>query len=379
MILVHCDSPHTPLPDPQASTQGAIRKVERLLGVDAGGLELATDPPAPPGDLQTEIDRFTTVDACVQQRARVDPVIGDALEAIGYDTFLRDACRVLDAAKAKDSRRCDAIDASLLRERCTATVAEIIGDPDVCPWQISTRPDRGRNGACVAIALRDPRLCVTDESLTAAAACEAISKHDPSPCRRLLSRSDQTRCVRDANRWYGAIPADKTTPSGLLGPSGKLQVSGPDGGIAVESDLAADAARGVVLVQHLDETHFIVGPLSEAGVGFIAASPHVRATLALQLVVPRGGSARIERVEVIIPGHAPLSMAGARSTVTAKIDKLESMRGGEVRFSISGDIDSEGTTRRVHADVSTFVRDVVSANAIYGVKLRRLGTGVGMR
>jgi hypothetical protein len=104
--------------------------VERLLHVDAGDLEPALDPPAPPGDLKTELDEFTTVDACVQQRARLDPLVGDALDAIGYDTFLRDACRMLDAAKAQDDRRCEAIDASILRERCKATVAEIIGDAE---------------------------------------------------------------------------------------------------------------------------------------------------------------------------------------------------------------------------------------------------------
>lgn len=380
VILAHCDSPRTASPAPNGSAPGAISKVERFLGVDAGDLEPTTDPPAPAGDLKTEIDQFTTVDACVQQRARVDPVIGDALEAIGYDTFLRDACRVLDAAKAKDDKRCEAIDASLLRERCKTTVAEIIGDADVCPWQISTRPDQGRNAACVAIALRDPRLCVADESPPAAALCEAIVKHDPSPCGRLLSRSNRSRCGRDAHRWNEVIPAE-TTASALPAWSGKLQVGGggPDGGVAVESNLAPDAARGVVLVQQLDETRLIIGPLSEAGVGFIAASPHVRTTLALELVVPRRGGARIERVELIIPGHTPLSTLGARATVTAKIDKLESVRGGEVKFSISGDIDGEGTTRRVHADVSTFVRDIVTATAIYGVKLRRLGTGGGMR
>src|ERR1019366_5592349 len=55
------------------------------LYADAG-LEVGGAPPAPAGDLKAEIARFTTLDACVNERARVDPIVGDALEAIGYDT-----------------------------------------------------------------------------------------------------------------------------------------------------------------------------------------------------------------------------------------------------------------------------------------------------
>src|SRR5580704_4803926 len=144
-----------------------------LLGIDAGELEAPVDPPAPAGDLKAEIDRFTTVDACALERARLDPLVGDALEAIGYDTFLRDACRMIDAAKANDATRCAAIDASSLEARCRATVAEVAGAPDTCPWEASSRPTRGRDARCVAVASRDPRLCVAAADPLERATCEA--------------------------------------------------------------------------------------------------------------------------------------------------------------------------------------------------------------
>jgi hypothetical protein len=400
--LCACESGRAPPPSPSAVPTGPIVRVAQLLHVDAADLEPSVDPPAPPGDLKAEIDQFTTVDACVQQRARVDPLLGDALEAIGYDTFLRDACRVLDAVKARDDKRCEAIDASLLRERCAVTFAEIMGDADACPWQISTRPDRGRDTACVAIALREPRLCTAVEARPMAAICEAITEHDPAPCNELSSRSEQTRCARAAQRWYNAIPAADATVPLLPTATGKLHVTGADGGAWIESDLTADVARGVVLLQQRDGTRLVIGPLSAAGPGFIAPSPHVRATLALELMVPLhlpsrekdgtstapGGphqaerplaEGRIERIELLLPGHTPLATPAVRSTLIARIDKFEPVRGGEVKLSISGELDGEGASRRVQADLTTFVRDIVKASAVYGVKPPRLGADGGMR
>ena len=143
-----CDR-EPPRPD-RAPEPVPVASVAKALGVDAGELEPAVDPPAAAGDLQAEIQGFTSVDACVEQRAHLDPLLGDALEAIGYDTFVRDACRVLDAAKAGDAARCDAIDASSLRRQCVGTVAASKGDADLCPWNIPSRPEGGRDTWCLA-------------------------------------------------------------------------------------------------------------------------------------------------------------------------------------------------------------------------------------
>src|ERR1700722_10497547 len=90
--------PWAPLPsDPGA----AASPVEKLLGLDRGGTPRRGPPPAPAGDLKAEIDRFTTVEACALERARLDPLVGDALEAIGYDTFFLDAWRLIHAGRAE--------------------------------------------------------------------------------------------------------------------------------------------------------------------------------------------------------------------------------------------------------------------------------------
>src|SRR5688500_9512539 len=101
-------------PPPSEVQVEAVASQVAALGIDAGALgETAfIDPPAPAGDLRTELDRFVNVETCVNERAKLDPLVGDALGAIGYETLLRDACRLLEAAKDKKREACDKIDSS---------------------------------------------------------------------------------------------------------------------------------------------------------------------------------------------------------------------------------------------------------------------------
>jgi hypothetical protein len=369
----------------------------RLLGVDAGELETPVDPPAPAGDLKAEIDRFTTVDACTLERARLDPLVGDALEAIGYDTFLRDACRMIDAAKANDASRCAAIDASSLEARCRATVAEVGGTPDACPWDSASRPTRGRDPRCVAVASRDPRLCVAVPEPLERATCEATLASDDRSCAKVPTRAALSRCSRDAARWRNVLAsagADGAHASPLV-VAGKLHVERadrPDAAESIDVDLAPDLARGVTILVQRDGARFALGPLTEAGLDFIAPSPHVRASLALELFVAplatppkaqRGADRadsvpRIERAELVVPGRSPLSTPGAQSTLAAKIDKLDPARAGVVAVVVDGNISAAGSTWRVHAEATTFVRDVVRARDVYG-GLPRPGADGGTR
>src|SRR5262249_20086008 len=146
-----------------------------------------TDPPPPAGDLKGELERFVNVDACVSERAKLDPLVGDALGALGYDTFLRDACRLLEAAKDKKRETCDRIDSSALRARCQSWVAMIAQTPDECPLQFDGLITRGRNASCVAIAARDPRLCAGEARTIQRATCDALVARDPVKCDGLLA------------------------------------------------------------------------------------------------------------------------------------------------------------------------------------------------
>jgi hypothetical protein len=200
------------------------------------------DPPAPAGDLADEIARFVDLDACVAQRATLDPLVADAVEAIGYDTFLTDGCRMLSAAQAKDERRCDAISAAGLRDRCLTWVAIVAERPESCPWRIPTRRELGRDGYCLALAERLPALCQSVPKVLRAK-CLAVVRGDARAC---AADADGSRrrdgCVREVQRYRRVLR--ETRPHGPpIVPSGSATVD--DG----SAERIWVAERGVVLVQ----------------------------------------------------------------------------------------------------------------------------------
>lgn len=367
----------------QPPEQAPVASVEKALGVDAGELELRVDPPAAAGDLAGEIASFTTVEACIDTHAHLDPLLGDALEAIGYDTFVRDACRVLDAAKARDLKRCDAIDASALRRQCATTVAAVVGDADLCPWTVASRPALGRDASCLAIASRDPRLCAAEETTAARATCEAVVRHDPASCGKLPLKADQARCKRDADRWRNVSVAVAGSPphdSGSSAIEATLHLeSADDAGAPIDANLAADLTRGLVVVSERGGNRFSVGPLSDSGLGFVAPSPHVQATLALEVFASSDGKrVEVERAELLVPGRSPVATPLAHSSLVAKITQLDPTRGGAASLTVDGTIGDSSGTWRVHLQASTFVRDVVAAKAMYASP-RAFGDGGSMR
>ncbi len=351
----------------------------------------SVDPPALAGDLASDIETFTTIRACVDRHAHIDPIVGDALDAIGYDTILRDACRVLDAAKARDAKRCSSVDASPLRERCESMVAEIAGTPDVCPWRVDSRRALGRDPACVALASRDERLCAAVRDNAARATCTSIAKHAPSLCSGIARRADAARCARDAERWGSLIPAVKASEKPPLAVSGKLTISSDAAAAAHEWDLAEELRDGVVVTLGLDGAHVAFGPLNDADDGFVAASLHARPTPALELTVPRtrstssaeaSGPPRLERAELQLPGRSELRAPPSRSTLAVTVTKLELSRGGSVELRVAGDLDdAQGVSRGQHirAEMATFVRDVVTVEALYDFDVHGFGAGDEMR
>lgn len=359
---------------PQTARTGAHDDETRaeVLGLDAA-IQAPTDPPAPAGDLRAELDAFTTVDACVDARARLDPLVGEAIEAIGYDTFLRDACRILDAAKAREPKRCERIDASSLRERCQTTVAEVIGDANLCPWAEAARPRLGRDPACVAIALRDARMCAGAAHSAAQTTCEAIVTHDSARCGN-LAHLDAARCERMADRWRRAVPVSSSADRPLWQPRGSLRVETVDAGssLGVDVDLGPDVRHGVVVAEDRNGAHFVVGPLSHSGLDFIAPSPHVRATLAFEvLVLPQASSrtvpsAQVRRAELVVPGRVAAATPAAHSTLEAKISRFEPTRGAPLEFTIDGALSDSTGVWPVHGQVATFVRDVLRDDALAG-------------
>ncbi len=343
-------------PAPQRSTEPASpSSLARALGMDAAAIGPSADPPSPAGDVKAEVDRFTTLDACVTEHAKTDPLVGDALHAIGYDTFLRDACRVLLAMKEKKSDACKAIDAQGLRSKCEASVAMQEGAPDACPLETFEVPGGGRDVRCLAAASRDPRVCAGG-ARGDRAACEALVLRDPGRC------GGDAACMRDAARWKNALPEAKFALGTPATTRAKLVVHGVEGTAdppVVETDLGGDVARGVVVVQDFAGDHLTLGAAREVGATVFAPTPLQRARLSLAIVVAGDKPPAIDHLEVTVPGSATLVVPGARWSGQVKVTKLDATRGGEVSLVLDGTIGAAPHAYAIHAEATTFVRDVV--------------------
>ena len=339
-----------------------------LLGLDAGALSETTDPPAPPGDLKAELERFVSVDTCVKERANIDPLVGDALRAIGYDTFLRDACRLLEAAKDHSKEKCDRIDSSALRSRCQSWVAMVAQTPDTCPLQFEGIPTRGRNVMCLAVAGKDPRLCTGEPRTSIRATCEAMSMQDAARCDVLLP-NDMPSCRRELARWRTLLAPPLSGLAKLAAARGKLIVKGEAGTPdppTTEADLASEFARGGVVVTSRDRARVEVGMIGESETSRIAPSPNRRARLGIAVLFEPGSTPKdppkpvLERIELEVPGEATLVTPSARCDCRITTARVDRTRGGELALALQGTLSAGNRTYKIDVDLATFVRDVVA-------------------
>ena len=388
--LVACEDKKVPVPAPAASVSPASpASVMAMLGLDAGALSETTDPPAPPGDLKAELATFVSVDTCVKERANIDPLVGDALRAIGYDTFLRDACRLLEATKDHSREKCDRIDSSALRSRCQSWVAMVAQTPDTCPLQFEGIPARGRNVHCLAVAGKDPRLCTGEPRTAVRATCEAMTMQDGARCDVLLP-GDVPSCRRELARWRTLLVAPLSGLAKLPGPRGKLVVKGEAGTPdppTTDADLTSELARGGVVVTSRERARVEVGMIGESETSRIAPSPNRRARLGIAVLFEPGATPKdppkpvLERLELEIPGEATLVTPGARCDCTLTTARVDRTRGGELALALQGTIALGTRTYRIDVDLATYVRDVVAeapgSRALPPVHPRLFGTDGG--
>lgn len=380
-LVAACDDKRGPPPAPGAAP-ATPASVASALGLDAGLLEVV-DPPAPAGDLKTEIERFVNVETCVTERARIDPLLGDALRAIGYDTFLRDACRLLEAARDRRREACDKLDASALRATCQGWVAVLAQAPDQCPLATPGLAARGRAPTCVAVAARDARLCASEARAAARGTCEALVTRDEARCDPLLA-SDRASCRRELARWRSLLPAPLEGLPKLPVPKGRLAARGHDGTPdppAAEIDLAAELSRGAVVVTARERARVELGSLEEPT--RIAGSPNRRARFGVAIVLepqplkPKEARPVLDRFDLELPGEPPLACPGARCALEVATARIDKARGGEVAFKVTGTLSSGGRAYKVDLDATTFVRDVVADAPGFGRVLPPLHPAVG--
>ena len=371
--LASCDAEPNPGLRQFEPKRAPVETVAKVLDFDAAELEAKVDPAPPPGDLRAEMEAFTSVEACVEQRSRIDPMLGDAIEAIGYDTFFADACRVIDAAKAGDAKRCQGIATSALRAHCRATVAELRANPNACPWTQPSQPSLGRDPTCVAIAARLAPLCGVQRDPVERALCVGLlepARPDATGCMKLFSRQQRERCTRAIARWRSALSPGETVldATAVFASSGTLRVDpGESEGRVAAIDLKHEVEGGTVLVEQNGGVKFVLGTFADDGPTFLVAPPNGIATFGIEIDVPSSRDpareARVRRLELRLPGRAPLTLQSAAAAgLKLHIDQLGRERGAAIALTLDGQL--RGETTKLHLEAATFVRDVVTASDI---------------
>lgn len=347
------------------STPEQAAEYERELA--ALRAEAGIDPPDPeanPGDLLGEVASFASLDACVRAHAVKDPLLGDAIDALGYDALVRDACRTLQALHDGDPKPCAPIAASALRKECAFAVAALLGKPAICPLGGTDAREEAREPLCLAWASRDARLCAAALG-SERTACEALIAGDPRTC------GPDTACARRVAR-YGALSgkAPKTTARPDAAAVGRVHVElhgaqgTPDPGVT-SADFVDLAAAGVVVHKTDGGIRVSVGSKKSALWGnwdAPGATPHLSLEFTLPARDLHDASAIVgvehASFDLLWPKVATFSNATAPS-LKVEVVEIATEVGGPVKFQATALIGSAPRAYEAKFDVTSFVRDVV--------------------
>jgi hypothetical protein len=347
-----------------ASTAAAARIGAALAALAAdAGLEPVTDPVAPSGDLKSEVEAFTNLDACVRSHRLGDALLADAIDALGYDTFTRDACRVLQALKVRRVEPCQAVAFAALRARCETQVAALTGNPALCPDTGRGASVAPRDPTCVARAARDPRLCMAALE-TERASCRALITGDLGSCG-----SDRA-CLRQTERWSSLREKPAAKPDLLTACRVELSV---DGSAPVTVDLSKIAEMGAVLRDSGRKLRLLVGR-PKTSLWARPSDPWATPQLYLDVAVPRalaavapqpGETRPLEPTELgigdltldlLVPQVAALSAV----TSTARrlsIGELGAGLGAGIELALDVDLTQAPHAYHVTMHLQTFVRE----------------------
>ena len=361
--------------DPRSPSHGPptdeiSRRVARELALEIEAGVEQRDPPAPGGDLKHDLDDFADLDSCVRKHAVSDPVLADVIDALGYDTLLRDACRTLQALKANDAKLCRPIAASPLRQRCETQVAVLAGDPALCPRLTGVMPG-AREPVCLARASRDERLCAGAQA------------GDRQTCRALVvGRSNECgdpTCVRQVERFRSLL--EKPVSHAPFPARLHVELTGELGNsehFDGRFELDEVAAAGVIARSSGDKVRLLIGtPRSALWPSWESprATPQLFLAIALPTKAPRAPAPRGDAgpgfslgpsdltLDLLLPKVGLLSgnLASDRRVVT---ETVTAAVGSPLRLTLTVKVNDAPRVFRVKVDVESFVRDGVEDQTI---------------
>ena len=292
----------------------------------------------------------------------LDPLLSDTLDALGYDTFLRDSCRLLEATQAEDAGACRSIVASQLRARCADWVAIVRVDPSACP--LEGAPEEGRDALCLAVAARNEHACLAvprDQRST----CGALIRRDAHAC---AGSTHADRCTREVERMKDLVGTrvPDGAPPPFTPPAARLELRGGDGGPDAPvspgsgAGLVSLAEGGVVTVRGKKMVTVRLGNETELGTTSYVPPARGGAEVSLRLEGAEGGAMAVAHLELSVPGAAILVVPGVSWDGKVRVDGDLSTRGAPCRLVIDGTIGVAPRTYHLALDVQTYIRDVVT-------------------
>jgi hypothetical protein len=342
----------------------APHRASAAVDLDGAVVVERSDPPPPAGDLREDVARFTSLDTCVAQHAVQDPLIGDAVRAIGYDTLLRDACRVLQAIKQKDTTTCAAITASSLQQRCETLVAIALQDPERCPWEIPSQKQRGREPMCLAVSTHEPRSCAAGLD-SARPTCEALASGDASRCAK-ASADDRASCTRDVAR-YRTLLGDEHEAHDASPPHARVEIHGVSGTKdppTTDFDVSPSVVGGaVVAAEAVGGAGIELAHDLESTLRLPARTERSHLTAA---VLFEAGGPKLTKLSFLVPRLPEIACPSPHCNLAVTMPKADTKRGAPLAVTIAGTVETVAGTYQVKVEIDTFVRDVVGRMAIYG-------------
>lgn len=348
-------SPREPVAPAASSVPASVAPL--LAGLEVPILDAETDPAAPAGDLAQELAAFTDVKSCAKRHRMMDPLLADAIDAIGYERLAVDACRMVEALKTREVASCSPIASSAVRRRCEEQLAMLEGNTSLCPVEELAHDYPMHLPACLAAARRDVRPCAALLGMDRAR-CEGVVAHDVARC------GTDERCARFVQQWRQLLPLTPGNSPYLARMDASVRAVGDaDAGAPAEQiSLPREAAAGAVLVSDKGHHRLLIGDPR----AFFITDETVGAGIGLALPdwPPAAGDLRLTAAQALVTfrhrqmGVQQLSVA---SVVDVHIHEIGTEPNAPVRLRASALVGPQSAMRRVTFEIDTWLRDSVVA------------------
>jgi hypothetical protein len=267
----------------------------------------------------------------------------------------------------KDASPCAAISASGLQARCQALVAMEREEPDKCPWTAATERSLGREPYCVAVSTHDPRGCA-GAPVAERGTCEALATGDVKRCSR-GNEEERLACDHELQRDRTLlVPIERDVHDTTL-PKATAEVKSDRSPPETSTiDLTEPVAAGVLVTATPAGGTRIDFTREKETLLRLPTRGSERARFAASIVIDPTGVPAVDKFEIDAPKVPAITCPSPRCHVTSSFTKLDPKRSSPVSVAFDAQLETPTGKYTVHAQIDSFVRDVVTRTALYSTR-----------